>query len=271
MYDYYLGGKTNFPADREAAEDVLRVFPQARTMARCNRAFIARAVTYVATMGQKRQFLDIGTGIPTSPSLHEVVRSVAPDARFVYVDNDPIVLVHTRALPTSRPRGATAYLNADLRDPEKILASPEVRDTFDLSLPVVLTMNAVLHFISDADDPYGIVATLLDGLPDGSLLIFTHATADFAPEQTGKAAAVYEAHGIPVRPRSRAEVERFVTGLDVAPPGLTVAHRWRPDKDRPKGRLTDADVSSYAAMARRYLDREPPTLFHLRSRLREDT
>ncbi|WP_007507600.1 SAM-dependent methyltransferase [Pseudofrankia sp. EUN1h] len=255
MYDYYLDGKNSYPADQEAAEAVLRDFPQARTVARCNRAFLGRAVRYLATMGRIRQFLDIGTGIPTSPNLHEIAQSIAPDARIVYVDNDPLVLVHARALLTSRPEGATAYLDADLRDPEKILGSAEVRDTFDLSLPVALSLNAILHFIPDADDPYGIVQTLLDALPDGSHLVLTHATADFAPEQADKAAAVYQARGISVRARSLAEVERFFTGLDLAPPGLTVAHRWQPDNDAPDSELTDADVSCYAAVARRHLDR----------------
>ncbi|MDT3446609.1 MULTISPECIES: SAM-dependent methyltransferase [unclassified Pseudofrankia] len=251
MYDYYLGGKDSYPADQEAAELVLNDFPQAPTVARCNRAFLVRATRFLAAEAGIRQFLDVGTGIPTSPNLHEVAQSVAPDARVVYVDNDPLVLAHARALLTSRTGGATAYLDADLRDPEKTLASPEVRNTLDLSRPVALSLIAILHFIPDTADPYGIVTTLLDALPAGSYLTLTHATADFAPEQADKAAAIYQARGIPAQARSRDEVERFFTGLDMVSPGVEVAHRWRPHDEAADSILTDADVSCYAAVGRK--------------------
>ncbi|WP_322769516.1 SAM-dependent methyltransferase [Frankia sp. Cr1] len=260
MYDYYLGGKDNFPADRVAAEAVLRDFPQARTVAACNRKFLQRATRFLAAEAGIRQFVDIGAGIPTSPNLHEVAQQVAPDARVVYVDNDPLVLVHARALLTSGPEGATAYVDADLRDPEKILASLEVlRDTLDLTRPVALSLVAILHFVSDTDGPYDIVRTLLDALPAGSYLTLTHATGDFAPEEMERAASIYRARGISAQARSKVEVERFFGGLDLVDPGVVVAHRWRPDPpptdpaadEKKKIELTDVDVSCYAAVARR--------------------
>ncbi|ABD11216.1 methyltransferase [Frankia sp. CcI156] len=251
MYDYYLGGKDNFPADREAAEQVLAAFPQAWTVAHENRGFLRRATRFLAAEAGIRQFLDIGTGIPTSPNLHEIAQSVAPDTRVVYADNDPVVLAHARALLTTSPEGATAYLDADLRDPEKILGSAEVRATVDLSRQVGLSLIAILHFLLDDHDPYGIVKTLLDALPAGSFLALTHATADFAPAEADRAAAIYRDRGIPAQARSRAEVERFFTGLDLVDPGVVVAHRWHPDAPNTAGDPTDAEVSCYAAIARK--------------------
>jgi hypothetical protein len=260
MYDWYLGGKDNFPADREAAGKVLAEFPPARTVAVSNRAFLRRATRFLAAEAGIRQFLDIGTGIPTPPNLHEVAQQVASESRIVYVDNDPIVLVHARALLTSRPEGATAYLDADLRDPGRILRSEEVRGTLDLTRPVGLSLIAILHFLPDDTDPYGLVATLLDALPSGSYLTISHATADFAGPLADEAAEVYRARGIPAQARSRAEVAGFFDGLDLVAPGVAVAHRWRPDEagdraERPAGRedipLTDVDVSCYAGVGRK--------------------
>ncbi|WP_255355183.1 SAM-dependent methyltransferase [Pseudofrankia sp. DC12] len=257
MYDYFLGGKDNFPADREAAEQVLDEFPQARTVALSNRAFLRRATRFLAAEAGIRQFLDIGTGIPTSPNLHEVAQKIAPETRVVYVDNNPIVLAHARALLTSDPEGRTAYLDADLLDPATILNSEEVMGTLDLTRPVGLSLIAVLHFLPDDTDPYGLVVKLLDALAPGSYLTATHATADFAREQADQAAEIYRARGIPAQARSRAEVEFFFDGLDLVAPGIALAHRWRPDltddvAERPADGadigLTDVDVSCWAAV-----------------------
>lgn len=248
MYDYYLGGKDNYPADRQAAEQALAVFPNARTAARENRAFLVRTTRYLAGEVGIRQFLDIGTGIPTSPNLHEVAQAIAPDARAVYADNDPIVLAHARALLTSTPEGRTAYIDADLRDTDRILAAPELRGTLDLTRPVALSILSVFHFVPDEDDPYGIVGRLMDALPSGSYLVLTHITPDCAPAEIERVAEVYRRQGIPGAPRSRLEVERFFEGLELIEPGVQVLHRWRPDSTS-NGDLTDAEVSVYAGVA----------------------
>ncbi len=248
MYDYYLGGKDNFPADRQAAEDALAVFPNALVMARQNRAFMVRVTSYLAGEVGVRQFLDVGTGIPTSPNLHEVVQGIAPESRVVYADNDPIVLTHARALLTSSPQGRTAYLDADLRDPARILTAPELRNTLDLTEPVALSLIAILHFVPDDADPYGIVRRLLDALPSGSFLALTHATADFDPAAL-ELAEKYREQGISAVARNRVEVARFFDGLELVDPGVQAVHHWRPDSTVPD--LTDAQVSIYGALGRK--------------------
>ncbi|MCK9921991.1 SAM-dependent methyltransferase [Frankia sp. AgPm24] len=250
MYDYLLGGKDNFPPDRDAAEQALAGFPYLRIATRQNRAFMTRAVRYLAAEAGIRQFLDIGTGIPTSPNLHETVQAVAPDARVVYADNDPIVLTHARALLTGTAAGRTACLDADLRDVESILAAPELRDTLDLTRPVSLSLIAILHFVPDSDDPYRLVARLVDALPAGSHLTISHGTGDFAPAVRDQAASAYRARGVSAAPRDHAAFVRFFDGLELLDPGVTVAHRWRPDDQVPAG-LTDAQVSCYVAVARK--------------------
>ncbi|ABD11627.1 hypothetical protein ThrDRAFT_03272 [Frankia casuarinae] len=250
MYDYFLGGKDNFPVDREAAEQARAAFPGASIAAVENRAFLRRATRFLATEVGIRQFLDIGTGIPTSPNLHEVAQGIAPDARIVYTDNDPIVLAHARALLASTPEGRTAYLDADLRDPERILAAPELRDTLDLTQPVALSMIAIFHFIPDADDPYGILGRLLAALPSGSYLALTHATADVNPSME-QLFITYRSRGIPGQQRTRAEVERFFAGLELIDPGVEMVHRWRPEEPAAEGEgPTDAEVSVYGGVAR---------------------
>ena len=231
VYDYWLGGKDNFPADRELAEAIVQVIPTMRTMARANRAFQTRAARHLAREAGIRQFLDIGTGIPTSPNVHEVAQAIAPAARVVYVDNDPIVLAHARALLTSAPDGATAYIDADLREPDKILDHPDLRGTLDLSQPVGLMLVAILMFFRDTEDPQGIVARLLAALPSGSYLALTHPTADFNPEAMAGAVAAAEQSGITLVPRGRAEVEAFFAGLDLVEPGVVPVLAWRPDPD----------------------------------------
>lgn len=251
VYDYLLGGKDNFAADRAAAHEGIKANPNSRIPPRENRAFLRRAVRYLAVEAGIRQFLDIGTGIPTSPNVHEVAQGVAPDARIVYVDNDPIVLAHARALLTSTPEGKTAYIDSDLRDVDRILTSPELRSTLDLGKPVGLLLIAIMHFIPDSDDPYGITRRLLDALPSGSYLALSHLTGDFDPEAWEGVAAVYRKSGVIMRVRSKAEIERFFDGLDIVAPGIQSLPRWRPDPDAPSDEVTDAQVSVYGGVARK--------------------
>jgi S-adenosyl methyltransferase len=232
VYDYWLGGKDNFPADRALAELMIQAIPNMRAMAAANRAFLGRAVRYLAEEAGVRQFLDIGTGIPTSPNVHEVAQAAAPETRVVYVDNDPIVLAHARALLTSQDAGETAFILADLREPKSVLDHPTLMSTLDLSQPVAVLAVAVLMYFRDTDDPnpFEMVSTLLEPMPSGSYLAVTHPTPDFNPEETAKAVAAAEQAGVTLVPRSQAEVQRFFTGLDVVDPGVTPVLSWRPDQ-----------------------------------------
>jgi O-methyltransferase involved in polyketide biosynthesis len=232
VYDYWLGGKDNFPADRELAELMMQAIPQMRAMAAANRAFLSRAVRFLTEEAGIRQFLDIGTGIPTSPNVHEVAQASAPETRVVYVDNDPIVLAHARALLTSQDAGETAFIMADLREPKSILDHPSLTATFDLSQPVAVMLVAVLMYFRDTDDPnpFEMVATLLERMPSGSYLAVTHPTPDFNPEETAKAVAAAEGAGVTLVPRSRADIARFFTGLELVDPGVTPVLSWRPDQ-----------------------------------------
>ncbi|MCK9897030.1 SAM-dependent methyltransferase [Frankia sp. AgB32] len=250
IHDYFLGGKDNFPADRDAAERVLEAFPNVRITARANRAFMARAVRYLASEAGIHQFIDLGTGIPTSPNLHEIAQRVAPDARVVYADNDPIVLTHARALLASGAAGRTAYLNADVRDLDTILTAAELHDTLNLSRPVAVSLIAIMHFIPDEQDAYGLVRRLVGALPAGSYLTLTHGTADFDPVGGRQAWWAYAAGDIASRARCRAEVERFFAGLELVEPGVQVVHRWRPDAEAEDG-LTDAEVAIYGGVGRK--------------------
>jgi hypothetical protein len=232
VYDYWLGGKDNFPADRALAEHMMQAIPTMPALAAANRAFLGRAVRYLAGEAGIRQFLDIGTGIPTSPNVHEVAQAVAPDARVVYVDNDPIVLAHARALLTSRDVGETAFIMADLREPQSILDHPTLKDTLDLSRPVAVLVVAVLMYFRDSEhpNPFEMVATLMEPMPSGSYVAITHPTPDFNPEATAMAVAAAEQAGITLVPRSQGEVERFFTGLEVVDPGVVPVLAWRPDE-----------------------------------------
>jgi SAM-dependent methyltransferase len=203
VYDYYLGGKDNFAADRETGHRAMQSWPAVRTAVRENRAFLGRAVRYLAADAGIRQFLDIGTGLPSADNVHEVAQAVAPESCVVYVDNDPIVLAHARALLTSVPEGCTAYIDADLRDPETLLASPEVAETLDLSRPVALMLVAVLHFLVDADDPGRVVATLLDALAPGSYLAASHVTPEHDPDGVHGLERTYRQAGIPAQAAHR--------------------------------------------------------------------
>jgi S-adenosyl methyltransferase len=232
VYDYWLGGKDNFPADRALAELMIQAIPNMRAMAAANRAFLGRAVRYLAAEAGLRQFLDIGTGIPTSPNVHEVAQAAAPEARVVYVDNDPIVLAHARALLNSQDAGETAFIMADLRDPRSILDHPTLAATLDLSQPVGVLLVALLMYFRDTDSPspFEMVATLMDRMPSGSYLAITHPTPDFNPEETAKAVAAAEAAGITLVPRTQTEVGGFFTGLELVDPGLTPVLSWRPEE-----------------------------------------
>jgi O-methyltransferase involved in polyketide biosynthesis len=247
IYDYFLGGKDNFPADRAAAAEIVKNWVNLPTSMRANRNFMARMARYLAAEQGIRQFLDIGTGLPTSPNLHEVVQSVAPDSRIVYVDNDPIVLVHARALLSSTPEGRTAYVDADLRDPDEILASEQFRETLDPRRPIALSLIAILQFITDEDEAHQIVEQLVEPLPSGSLLALSTVTAESAPEEVNGGVAAYNARGIPTKARSKAEVERFFDGLTLLEPGVTLVNHWHPDADA--AAVDDAHVHMYGGVA----------------------
>jgi hypothetical protein len=250
MYDYYLGGRDNFATDRETAQRVLRNLPEVRIAARENRAFLSRAVRYLAAEAGVRQFLDIGTGLPTANNVHEVAQGVAPSSRVVYVDNDPLVLSHARALLTSVREGRTAYVQADLRDPATILSDPATREVLDFSQPIALMLVAILHFIPDNDKPAEIIETLLDALPPGSYLIASHATAE---HNRAKVEAVLHTNleaGIPMQFRDSDEFGRLAfSDLELVPPGVVLVSEWRPDNDRP--RPSPAEVSCYGGIARK--------------------
>ncbi len=245
VYNYWLGGKDNFTADREAAELVIQSYPPIRDSVRAQREFLGRAVRYLAAEAGIRQFLDIGTGLPSASNTHEVAQEVAPESRIVYVDNDPIVLAHARALLAGNPRGATAYLDADLRDTATILKSAAA--TLDLGQPVAVMLLGVLHCVPDADDPAAIVRRLLAGVPSGSYLIIAHPASDIHATQIGTATArVNTVMAEPVTLRPHAEVARFFDGLDLVPPGLVQLHRWRAVPADP-----GMELANYGGVARK--------------------
>jgi hypothetical protein len=226
VYDYWLGGTDNFAADREAAEQVIAVRPAIRAEVRANRAFLGRAVRYLAGDAGIRQFLDVGTGLPSADNTHEVAQSIAPEARVVYADNDPIVLVHARALLASAPEGVTAYADADLRDTARVLAA--AGQTLDLDEPVAVMLIAMLHHVPDDDDPYGIVGRLVDAMAPGSYLVLSHPASDIDVAAVTEVARRYNAR-VPAgqQRRSREEVARFFTGLDLLEPGIVPTTQWR--------------------------------------------
>jgi S-adenosyl methyltransferase len=231
VYDYWLGGKNNFAADREAGEQAMRDYPGLRRGVQAQRVFLRKAVRFLAGEQGIRQFLDIGTGLPAADNTHEVAQAVAPDARIVYVDNDPLVLSHARALMTSDPAGATAYLDADLRDPGRILE--QAADTLDFGQPIALMLIGVLQLIGDADQPHAIVARLVDAAPSGSWLAVAHPASDILADQMSAAArSVNKRVTTPATLRTREQVTAFFAGTDLIPPGVVQLHRWDP---RPPG------------------------------------
>ncbi|WP_308162886.1 SAM-dependent methyltransferase [Nocardia alni] len=248
MYDYFLGGKDNYEADREAAESVKQKWPTVVVATRVNREFMHRVTRFLAQRGV-RQFLDIGTGIPTQPNLHEIAQQVDPTARVVYVDNDPIVLTHARALLVSTPQGRTDYIQADARSPQSILDSPRLAQILDLSQPVALSLIALLHFITDDQDPHQIIATLLDALAPGSYLVLSHVSSDFDPPAIRELTRIYNEQGVPLQARSREEFHQLFQGRELLDPGIVPAHRWKPDGVELPASV-DAQASLYAAVAR---------------------
>ncbi|MEU6919524.1 SAM-dependent methyltransferase [Streptomyces olindensis] len=270
VYDVFLGGKDHYPADRDAAAAALAANPRGYLDVRHNRDFLRRAVTTLVEQDGIRQFLDVGTGLPTAENVHQIAQRIEPDTRVVYVDNDPVVLAHARALLTSGPEGRTDYIDADLRDPARILE--QAAKTLDFDRPVALCLVAILHFVAD-EEAYPLVRELLDALPAGSRLVLSHLTEDLNPENIRAVQRTYTERGFTFVLRSRAEVEKFFTEnrLEIAEPGIVPAHRWRPDHAAPvpeqpeesflaglddieKVRyrdindVTDADINVYAAI-----------------------
>ncbi|MFF4485828.1 SAM-dependent methyltransferase [Streptomyces sp. NPDC001544] len=248
MYDWYLGGKDNYPVDEEMGRQMLALDPRVPVMARVNRAFMHRATRWLAQQGV-RQFLDVGTGIPTEPNLHQIAQGVAPEARVVYCDNDPIVLAHAAALLRGTDEGATEYLQADVRDPAAILAG--AKQVLDMGRPVALSLVALLHFVSDEDGAHDLVARLLSELPSGSYLVMTHATADFTPEESAAAIEKLKAAGVTLALRSREEFSRFFTGLELVDPGVEIVHKWHPELGDPVPGQDDGVIPGYGAVARK--------------------
>jgi hypothetical protein len=230
VYNYWLGGKDNFAADRAAGEQAIKAFPNIVLSARSNRAFLARAVRFLAGEAGIRQFLDIGTGIPSADNTHEVAQTVAPESRIVYVDNDPVVLAHARALLASDPEGATDYIDADLRNPQQILAGAE--QVLDFSRPIAVMLMAILQHLSDEDDPYQVMATLIDAMPSGSYLALSHPAKDIdAAEMAKMAETLNQMMAEKVTFRDRDSVVRFFDGLELVEPGMVQASKWRPDSE----------------------------------------
>jgi len=239
VYNYWLGGRDNFAADRAAAEQAMSAFPDIVLSARANRAFLRRTITYLAHEAGIRQFLDIGTGIPSANNTHEVAQRVAPDSRIVYVDNDPVVLAHARALLTSSPGGATDYIDADLRQADQILAG--AGSTLDFTQPVAVMLMAILQHLSDDDDPYAVVGKLMAAVPPGSYLVLSHPAKDIhAAEMAAMAARLNQMMAEKVTFRGEAEVAKFFSGLELVEPGMTNVPDWRPE--------TEEEAASPAAL-----------------------
>jgi hypothetical protein len=241
MYDYYIGGKNHFAADRAVADAALTHWPAGRIGLRENRRFLGRVVRYLAGEAGIRQFLDIGSGLPTTSNVHEIAQSVDPSCRVVYVDSDPMVLVHARALLSSKPEGRTAYIQADLKSPADILSSPTVRAVIDFGEPVALMLIAVLHFLREEDKPDAILATLLDALPPGSYLAASHMTLEHDPVGVGGGQRAYHKAGLPMNARDADEFASLAFSVLVS--------EWRPDSTalRPSA----AEVSCYGGVARK--------------------
>ena len=228
VYDYWLGGKDNFAADREAGDQAVQAYPDLVVAVRANRAFLGRVVRYLAAEAGIRQFLDIGTGIPTANNTHEVAQSIASDSRIVYADNDPMVLAHARALLRSKPEGATAYLEADLRDVPKILDG--AARILDFTQPIALMLVAVLQYIPDDDDPYRIVSELLAAVPPGSHLVISHPASDINTEQVAESMQRYNERAVgQATPRTHNDMARFFAGTELLSPGVVPVPDWRPE------------------------------------------
>lgn len=242
IYDCLLGGKDHYDVDRAAVDRMLEVFPGVRTTAREARNFMRRAVQVLTGDHGVDQYLDIGTGIPTEPNLHQSAQEINPATRVVYVDNDPVVLAHARALMAGTPEGRTAFINADLTEPAAILETPQLREVLDLTRPVGLSLIGVLHFVEGDDAPYEIVRTLLGALASGSYLVASHATTDLDTSSRSKdGLAMYKQSGVYIRPRTQSEFLRFFDGLELLPPGVVSSVQWR-GPDVSKARIADSSV-----------------------------
>jgi len=227
VYDYLLGGKDNFAVDREAAEQAMRINPDIVPTARANRAFGARTTGFLVGQAGLRQFLDIGAGMPANNNIHAVAQSIAPESRIVYVDHDPIVLTHARALLSSVPEGVTDYIEADLREPGKILA--EAAQTLDFNRPVAIMLTAILHLIPDRDDPYDLVSQLVNAVAPGSYVVISHAASDIdTGAMISMANRLNELMAQQAVPRTHREVAAFFAGLELLEPGLVRIPEWRP-------------------------------------------
>ena len=250
IYDYFIGGKNHFAADRQTAAEVPRRSPAAHIAARENRSFLGRAVRYLTAEAGIRQFLDIGSGLPTTSNVHEVAQGIVPSARVVYADNDPLVLIHARALLTSTPAGRTAYIHADLREPAAILSHPDTRAVLDFGQPIALMLVAILHFTPDEFKPAEIIATLVDALPAGSYLVATHLTTEHDPVATSAGEQTMRAAGMAMQKRDSGVFAGLAfSGLELVPPGVVLASEWRPDGPGP--RPQPSEVNCYAGVARK--------------------
>jgi hypothetical protein len=246
VYDWYLGGKDNYPVDEQLGQHIMSIDPGARRAARGNRWFMQRATRHLVRAVGIRQFLDIGTGIPTEPNLHQIAQFTAPDARVVYVDNDPIVLAHAEALLRGSPEGVTEYVQADAREPRKILE--EAGRVLDFDRPIALSLIALMHFIADEAGAYEVVDTLVDALAPGSCLVMSAMTADFEPENVRRGIETYAKGGVTLVGRSHDEVSRFFKGLDLVEPGIVSVKDWHPDLAEGETPIGDGPVSLYGGV-----------------------
>jgi hypothetical protein len=247
IWNYWLGGKDNFAADREVGDQVQEFLPDIVTSARADRAFLRRAVRYLVADAGIRQFLDIGTGLPTADNTHEVAQATARECRIVYTDNDPMVLTHARALLTSTPEGVTDYIDADARDTDTILA--QARPTLDFSQPIAVMLLGILNFIDDDGEAQGIVDRLVAAVPSGSYLAIAHPTTEVNPEGSRRAQEMWNATAKPpITLRSHAQLSRFFAGLDLLEPGLITCTRWRPEPGDPTAEI---DVYQSCGLARK--------------------
>ncbi|MGL5863145.1 MAG: SAM-dependent methyltransferase [Phycicoccus sp.] len=249
-YDYWLGGRDNYAVDRASGDAIAEVFPTIRTAVGENRRFLRRVVTFLAREAGIRQFLDVGSGLPTNQNVHQVAQDIDPTARVVYVDNDPMVLVHARALLTSSPEGATAYVDADLRHPHQLLGDPDLTQTLDLSKPVGLLLFSVLHFIPDDGEAGRVLAEFAGALAPGSYVALSVTTGDFMPPEVLAASRqIASKDTVSITFRSGTETTRLLDGLELVPPGLQPTVEWRAD-DEPPPRPTPAEVAMYGVVAR---------------------
>ncbi|GGS16728.1 hypothetical protein GCM10010252_65120 [Streptomyces aureoverticillatus] len=247
IWNYWLGGKDNYAVDREAGDRIRELHPGIGDYARADRLFLGRAVRHLVADRGVRQFLDIGTGLPTADNTHEVAQRIAPESRIVYVDNDPLVLTHARALLTSSPEGRTDYLDADMRDVESVLE--HASQTLDFSRPVALMLLGVVIFIEDDQEAYGLVRRLMDALPSGSHLVLSHTITSPAMPDVDAAVAFWNEHGTPkLTQRTPEQVARFFDGLELLEPGVVSCSRWRPDT---VGDAEPDEVAMFGGVARK--------------------